>query len=104
MTVQRLIQQRIESEFAPQQLWVENESHMHRTEPGDESHFKLVVVSSRFSGLRLLARHQLVNGVLSDLLDGPVHALALHTYTPEEWLARQGVPKTPSCVSKVGIR
>jgi len=104
MTVQRLIQQRIQTELAPQHLSVENESHMHRSEPGAESHFKLVVVSSQFTGLRLLARHQKINALLADLLAGPVHALALHTYTPEEWLARQGAPKTPSCVSKVGIR
>lgn len=104
MTVQHLIEQRIEAEFSPQLLTVENESHMHRTAPGAESHFKLVVVSQQFVGLRLVARHQAVNRILADLLAGPVHALALHTYTPEEWQARQGAPKTPTCVGKVDIK
>lgn len=104
MTVQQVIQQRIEAEFSPQYLRLENESHQHRTAPGAESHFKLILVSEHFAGLRLLARHQAVNRVLADLLASSVHALALHTYTPEEWQARQGAPKTPACVGKVDFR
>ncbi|MGL4207707.1 MAG: BolA family protein [Aeromonadaceae bacterium] len=100
MRVQQQIEQKLQQAFAPIHLEVRNESHMHRTEPGAESHFKVVLVSERFAGARLLARHRLVNDVLAEELATFVHALALHTYTPEEWQAQGVVPRTPSCVGK----
>ena len=39
------------------------------------------------------------NEALADELAGEVHALALHTYTPEEWQARFGdAPMSPPCL------
>ncbi len=100
MGLQQQIELTLREEFAPAYLDVRNESHMHRTEPGAESHFKVILVSERFVGLRLLARHRAVNAVLAAELAGPLHALALHTYTPEEWQQQGSAPKTPSCVGK----
>jgi BolA protein len=54
-------------------------------------------VSTAFEGKRLIARHRALNSALADELAGPVHALALHTYTPEEWRAREGAPESPAC-------
>jgi BolA protein len=45
-----------------------------------------VVVSAQFEGLNRVKRHQKVYGTLGELM-GEFHALALHTYTPEEWAA-----------------
>lgn len=78
-------------------LIIENESHMHAG-PATDSHFKLVVVSEDFDGMRPVARHQLVYKLLADELAGPVHALALHLYTPEEWLGKgEVIPESPKC-------
>lgn len=79
-----------------QHLEVINESDRHGT-PTDDSHFKLIVVSEEFSGKRLLQRHRLVNKALAELLAGPIHALALHTYSPEEWQQLREVPASPAC-------
>jgi BolA protein len=35
-------------------------------------------------------------------LAGPVHALALHTYTPEEWDATGVSPASPDCRGGTG--
>ncbi len=100
---QGLVQQQIETKLraalSPLQLEVANESHMHSVPAGSESHFRVVVVSAVFDGLRAVARHQRVYQVLADELAGGVHALALHTYTPTEWQARGGdAPASPACL------
>lgn len=102
MSMQQQIEQKIRSQLAPSWFEIRNESHMHRVEPGAESHFKLVVVSLQFDGLRLLARHRLINTLLAEELAAGVHALALHTYTPAEWAERSSAPDTPSCVGRPG--
>jgi BolA protein len=49
--------------------------------------------------MRLLARHRLVNETLAEELGGGVHALAIHTYTEEEWRDRFGeAPLSPPCL------
>ncbi|WPC06802.1 BolA family protein [Pseudomonas benzenivorans] len=78
----------------PQHLEVLDESHMHSR--GLETHYKAVIVSPQFAGLNAVKRHQKVYASLGELM-GQLHALALHTYTPEEW-AQQGVaPDSPTC-------
>ena len=55
-------------------------------------------MTDAFIGQRLIGRHRQVNGLLADALAGPVHALALHTYTPEEWTARgEQAFASPAC-------
>lgn len=103
MQLQALIEKKLREALTPSHLEVINESHMHRTEPGAESHFKVIVVSECFASERLLARHRRVNGLLAEELAGGLHALALHTYTPAEWLGRGEAPRTPSCVGKPGL-
>ncbi|WP_420590330.1 BolA family protein [Bacterioplanoides sp.] len=80
----------------PEHLEIANESHMH-SGPATDSHFKLTVVSDQFDGKRPVARHQLVYGLLADELAGPVHALALHLYTPQEWQQSGQAPDSPNC-------
>lgn len=84
--------------FSPLHLDVENESYMHNVAAGSESHFKVVVVSEQFDGMRLLARHRAVNTVLADELANDIHALAMHTYTGSEWQNLHGeAPVSPPC-------
>ena len=78
----------------PQALQVEDESHMHSR--GQESHFKVVLVSAAFDGVRKVQRHQKVYAALGDLMQ-QFHALALHTFSPQEWQAEQAIPDSPHC-------
>jgi acid stress-induced BolA-like protein IbaG/YrbA len=52
---------------------------------GDGHHFEAVIVSPSFEGLRLVARHQKVYGVLGDRMREEIHALSMKTLTPQEW-------------------
>ena len=91
------MQQRIESTLSalqPEHLSVLDESHMHSR--GLETHFKAVLVSEQFAGLNSVKRHQKVYATLGDLM-GEFHALALHTYTPEEWAQMDAAPASPTC-------
>ena len=77
-----------------QHLDVLDESHMHSR--GLETHYKVVIVSELFAGLNAVKRHQKAYAAVGELM-GQIHALALHTYTLEEW-AQQGVaPASPTC-------
>ena len=97
MQKQHAIESIISAAFAPQHLELVNESYMHSVPAGSESHFKLVLVSDRFSGLRSVARHQTVYAAMGDMMQ-QIHALALHTYTPEEWQAQGVAPASPQCL------
>ena len=101
MSMQQQIENKLQQAFSPVHLEVLNESHMHRVSPGAESHFKVVLVREQFAGQRPLARHRAVNSVLAAELSGGVHALALHTYTPDEWSQRGSAPRTAPCVGKL---
>lgn len=99
MSVQTGIEAKLTEQLAPLHLEVVNESSGHNVPAGSETHFKVVVVSPQFEGQRLLARHRAVNRVLAEELAGPVHALAIHTYTEHEWRQRYGeVPTSPPCL------
>lgn len=97
-TMQTIITQKLSDAIAHKHLDVINESHMHNVPPGSESHFKVTIVSEEFEGDRLIARHRKINAVLKEELSNGIHALALHTLTPEEWQKRQGiVADSPEC-------
>jgi BolA protein len=98
---QRSIEERLTEVFAPVHLEVLNESHGRKQ---DESHFKVVIVSDSFAGIRLIARHRAVN---QSLLDGdgalPFHSLSIAAAkTPEEWSQNQDVPASPKCAGGDG--
>ncbi|MEX2365674.1 MAG: BolA family protein [Pseudohongiellaceae bacterium] len=95
--MEEIIANKLNSALAPLHLQIINESHMHAG-PATDSHFNLVVVSDHFAGLSPVKRHQLLYRVLAEELQGPVHALALHTFTPAEWQAGKGIfAASPKC-------
>ncbi len=96
--VKAAITEKLTRAFAPSHLEVINESHQHNVPPGSESHFKVVLASAVFAGKRPVQRHQAVYAVLAEELRGGVHALALHTHTPEEWQATGTAPQSPPCL------
>lgn len=97
MSIQANIEHKLASEYDVDFLQVENESHLHNVAPGSESHFKVTIVSNAFKDQMLIKRHRMVNSTLQQEMQ-QIHALALHTLTPEEWQARAGkVAKSPKC-------
>lgn len=102
MQIQESLIAALSEAFSPELIEVENESHMHNVPPGSESHFKVTLVSTVFEGQRKVRRHQAVYGIVNEWLAGPVHALALHTYTPSEWAGRASAPDSPNCLGGSG--
>ena len=52
---------------------------------GDGDHLQAIVVSDLFQGKTLLEQHQMVYSSLQGSLKERLHALALKTYTTEQW-------------------
>lgn len=86
------------AEFQPVHLEIINESHMHSVPPGSETHFKVILAAAAFSGKRQVQRHQAIYKCLAEELQNGVHALALHTFSAEEWLKNVQVPASPECL------
>lgn len=57
---------------------------------GTKDHWEALIVSGAFSGKSRIQQHQMVYAALGELMAGPVHALALKTYTPESWTEEKG--------------
>jgi BolA protein len=93
MSKQEQIRQALAA-LQPEHLDVLDESHMHSR--GLETHYKAVIVSAAFAGLNAVKRHQKVYATVGELM-AQIHALALHTYTPEEWQAQGIAPASPTC-------
>lgn len=53
---------------------------------GGGDHWQVIIVSSQFEGKGLVEQQRMVNEALKEALDTQrIHALALKTYTPEQW-------------------
>lgn len=52
---------------------------------GTQDHYEARVVSDAFLGKSPVDQHRLVYAALGPAMAGPIHALALKTYTREEW-------------------
>ena len=100
MSIVSAIELKLIEALKPEVLVVENESHNHSVPAGSETHFKVVAVSDVFSGMNLVARHRKIYSILDHELKNGVHALALHTFTSEEWKAKPIAEKSPLCHSK----
>lgn len=88
-SIEAVLAERIQKELNPVHFEIYNESENHHRPPGAESHFKLIVVSSKFQGLSRVDRQRLVNALAADQMKLGLHALAQWTYTPEEWQTMQ---------------
>lgn len=86
------IQAKLTAALAPAHLRLHDDSHRHtkhaaapdRTKSGGETHFRVEVVSDRFTGLSRVDRHRLVNEILADEFAAGVHALSIDAKTPAE--------------------
>ncbi|GLI91221.1 BolA family protein [Methylocystis echinoides] len=85
------IERKLTEALAPVSLKVIDESHHHagHAHPGDsrhgnESHFRVEVVSAAFAGKSRIDRHRMVNGLLAQELAEGLHALAVSAKAPGE--------------------
>lgn len=87
--VEKRMTKKLGDAFSPDRLEVINESSMHAGHQQSfdgtgETHFRIRIVSSKFSGMTRIARHRAINQLLSEELAGDVHALAIEPAAPGE--------------------
>jgi BolA protein len=71
----------------PLEITIEDDSTKHAGHPGAATgggHYRLRVISARFSGQSRMARHRLVYHALADLMQREIHALAMTLLAPGE--------------------
>ena len=86
MNVAEQIREKL-SALAPESITVEDESAQHAGHEGAKGgggHYRLIVVSQRFAGQALQARHRMVYHALGPLMHKEIHALAISAYAPDE--------------------
>lgn len=86
MRVAERIEEKLRAAFAPTELEIVDQSHLHAghagAPDGGESHFRVRLVAAAFDGMSRLERQRAVNRVLAEELAGPVHALSVEAVTP----------------------
>ena len=93
------IETKLKKVLSPIHLEVIDESYLHNVEPGRESHVRIVAISELFEGLNLVKRHQLIYAEIQEEIDGPIHALSIHTFTEQEWKERnEKAEASPDCL------
>ena len=80
------IREKLNAAFAPEQLEIGDDSHMHAGHASAKGggHFSVTIVSQAFAGKSLIERHRMVYAALGDLMQSEVHALSIKAQTPEE--------------------
>ncbi len=87
--LEHLIKTRLHTTFMPQRL----ELIAHDPPPpfrnipnlDQEGYFRLLIVSSQFTGKPLTERHRSVYITLGPLMENRIHALTVYALTPEEF-------------------
>ena len=82
MTYIERIEKKLKRNFSPDTLEVIDESDLHAghsgSRPGGETHFRVKMTSSSFTGLSRVERQRAVHKVLESELRERVHALSLN--------------------------
>lgn len=86
MSVAETIENKLREAFAPTELKVIDESHLHAghvgARPEGETHFRVELVSAAFTDRNRVDRQRMVYDALRDELAGPVHALSVLASPP----------------------
>lgn len=81
MSVRDTIEAKLTARFAPEFLDVIDESMDHHGHAGwregVETHLRVRIATRHFDGLSRVAQHRAIHEVLAELMDNPVHALAI---------------------------
>ena len=74
--------------LAPVRLALVDESAQHAghagASPGGNTHWRLTIVSAAFAGKPTVARHRMIYQALGELMQHPIHALAISARAPDE--------------------
>ena len=77
----------------PLEVELVDESESHRGHAGYRdgggTHWRLAIVSPRFAGQPVVERHRMVYRALGNLMQNPIHALAITARTPDETSAEE---------------
>ncbi len=85
-TVAELIREKLAA-LDPDSMDIQDESAQHAGHVGARGgggHYRLVLVSRRFAGQPLQARHRMIYEALAPLMHQQIHALAIQAYAPDE--------------------
>ncbi len=75
-----LIESVLTKAFAPDQLLVKDQSHLHAGHAGAKDgrgHFAITIVAEAFDGLGRIEGHRLVYAALGSLMSTDIHALSI---------------------------
>lgn len=81
------IREVLEAAFAPDELLVKDQSHLHAGHAGAEDgrgHFEVVIVADAFAGKSRMDRHRLVYDTLGAMMESDIHALRIRARAPGE--------------------
>ena len=97
MLIAESIRTKISNKLHPRYLNIVNESALHHGTKGNETHFKIEIVSDEFENLKRLERHRLVQSILKDEIN-LIKAFSLHPFTLTEWEKKEKVfERSPRC-------
>jgi len=87
-SIESIIRAKLTDALSPVVLEIIDESAKHAghagARPGEQTHFRLIVVSSAFEDLSRVERQRIVYGLLKEEFSVGLHALSLRALTPEE--------------------
>ena len=88
MSIRTRIETKLTQALEPTRLKIVDDSEKHAGhsgyQPGGETHFRVEIVSARFTGMARVQRQRLVYELLTEELTERIHALQLKTLSPEE--------------------
>ena len=81
------IEQLLIAAFAPIELLVKDQSHLHAGHAGAQEgkgHFEVKIVSDKFAGQSRITRHRMVYDALGSFIDSDIHALKINAVSPSD--------------------
>jgi len=82
-TIERLLT----TAFAPIEILVEDQSHLHAGHAGareGKGHFDVTIVSDKFAGQSRIIRHRMVYDALGSFMQSDIHALRINAVSPQD--------------------
>ncbi|CAL4323419.1 BolA/IbaG family iron-sulfur metabolism protein [Buchnera aphidicola] len=76
--------ERIKGHFYPEYIKIYDNTIYHKIK-NNKKHLTIIIVSNKFKNQKILKRHQEIYKILSREINNTIHAISMHTYTPEEW-------------------
>jgi BolA protein len=79
------IENKLRLAFAPLELSVEDDSHLHVGHVGardGKGHFRILIIAEAFAGKSVIQCHRLIYNALNDLIQSDIHALSIEARAP----------------------